>query len=228
MAFISDYLDCLARRTAQYGVPMERMLAERSVYVVPMLNPDGASYVLEGVDEENPLRERVLAMQGEQEISAWEANARGVDLRRNYNVDFKARKERERAAGVLGGAPQGFSGEYPESEPETAALCRFLRLRREQIAGVIDLHEGGEAIRCSCEDNLSAKPLSVGRLLARHTGYRITPPEQAGVTGDLSDFCIRVLGRPAYALYCGRKGEESVPRALARVRRALFTFPFLV
>lgn len=213
LTFIKDYIACYHRAARQYTYPMESLFEERSIYVVPMLNPDGAAYVSRGIGQENPLRERVLAQNGGEDLRAWCGNARGVRLDLNYHAGFGT-----------GGA----CGEYPESEPEVAALCRFLRREHEGLLGVLDLHLGGEEIRCSCEDNLSAKTISAGRALARATGYRLRSPVGEPPCGRLTDWCIRALGRPAYALGCGRSAEAVGESTYGAVRRALFTFPFLV
>ena len=127
MRFVEDYLEQLSRNSTVFEYAMQYLFREYRIYILPMLNPDGVSYVTRGVEAKNPLRERLLSMNGSSDFSAWEANARGVDLGRNFDVDFRKRKQGETADSIINGATHGYSGEYPESEPETAALCAFLR-----------------------------------------------------------------------------------------------------
>lgn len=230
--FAEEYMSLLARNAQIYGKRMKYIHEHSRIMIVPMLNPDGVEYATRGVGTENPLYDRVVAMNGGSDFSAWRANARGVDLCRNYNVDFETYKAREYEKGVPCGAPADYSGEFAESEPEIAALCRFLRRSREQIKGVISLHDTGERILCGCADKLSAKSLAVGRVLQRTTGYRLVSPTDHAVRGGLSHWCIERLGRPAYTLACGR---STMPRTkaergllYARLREALFTFPFML
>lgn len=232
--FVRDYLGALSRKESHYGCPMEYLHETRRILVVPMLNPDGVEYALHGLGAYNPLGERVIAMNGERgrDLSRWQANARGVDLNHNYDAGFMAYKQKEREAGIFGGAPTRYSGEYPESEPETAALARLLRMLGEQLLGVLTLHTQGEEIYCSCADHLTAKTMAAGRALARLTGYRLARPEGLSAFGGLTDYCIESLHRPSYTLECGR-GENPLPpsdRTLiyAKLRRALFSFPFLL
>lgn len=230
--FIEDYTRQLSRRATVYDYPMRYLFEERKIYIVPMLNPDGVEYSVNGTTRENPLYERVMAMKGGEDLTRWQANARGVDLNHNYDAGFAAYKAKEAQEGIPSGAPTRYSGEYPESEPETAALCRFLRARREEIKGVLTLHTQGEEIFCSCENNLTAKCMSVGRLLSRFTGYRLARPEGLAAFGGLTDWCIASLCRPAFTLECGR-GENPLPEEqreiiYGRLRRALFSFAFMV
>lgn len=230
--FVADFVDRCERNGQIYERRAVTLCAERCIRVVPMLNPDGVEYAIHGAGEKNPLRERVIAMNGSEDLSAWQANARGVDLNHNYHAGFLAYKQQEAATGVVGGAPTRYSGEFPESEPETAALCRLLRYRREEIEGVLSLHSPGEEIFCSCGDALSAKSLSVGRVLQRLTGYRMAHPEGLSAFGGLTDWCITELKRPAYTLECGN-GKNPLPLTqrpviYERLRRALFTFPYML
>ena len=230
--FIADYCRQLARNTAPFGNRVSYLFEERRILIVPMLNPDGVEYATAGVSAENPLYARVCAMNGGEDFTHWQANARGVDLNHNYDAGFLAYKSKEREAGILNGAPTRYSGEYPESEPETAALCRLLRYHHEDLLGVLTLHTQGEEIFCSCRDAISAKTTSVGRMLARITGYTLAHPSGLAAFGGLTDWCIESLKRPAYTLECGR-GENPLPvsqRPLIyeKLRRAFFSVPFLL
>ena len=74
--FIADYLKQYERHATVFEYPLEYLFRERKIYIVPMLNPDGVSYVIDGVEEKNPLRERLLAMNGgSEDFSCWRANA---------------------------------------------------------------------------------------------------------------------------------------------------------
>ncbi len=229
--FIEDCLSCFSRKMTQYTYPLEQLFRERSIYIVPMLNPDGVAYVREGVSAENPLIERVCAMNGRRaDLTAWRANARGVELSRNFGVGFLEEKQKERERGVVGGAPHGFGGEYPESEPETAALCRMIRCRSEELIGIVTISLGKEGIRCSCEDHMTAKCVATGRVLSRFTGLSFTRGE--GARGSLSDWCVRALSRPTYEITCELPREKSEDAArvwlYTKLRRTLFSFPYLL
>lgn len=227
--FIADYLEQRERGATVYGYPMKYLFEERRIYIVPMLNPDGVDYAVHGVQRDNPLYHRVLNMEGAEDFKGWKANARGVDLHHNYEAGFfEYRKERPKQTG----AALDYGGEFPESEPETAALARFLRLQREEIVGVLSLHLRGKEIICSCGDHLSAKTMAVGRVLSRMTGYRLVRPEGVSAFGSLSDWCITKLGRPAYTVRCGARERTSAgdSRSLLyeRLRRILFSFPCII
>ena len=230
MQFVRDYLTSLSRRLTLFGVSMEYLRDVRRICVIPMLNPDGIEYVAHGIEGQHPMRERLLLMNATRgkDFSAWEANARGVDLRHNFEAGFFSHKEKEREQGILNGAPAGYGGEHPESEPESASLCRFLRLRRQDLVGVLALQTGAGEIGCSCADHLSAKSMAVGRSLAHLSGLRLTPLQEMEAQGELADWCIQELHRPAFTLRLDQQGAKSERESTAsyeRLRHALFGFP---
>lgn len=233
--FLLDFLrDCMKqyeKDSKVCDVTVSYLLRERRIIVIPMLNPDGVSYANEGVREDNPLRARVLQMNGTEDFSTWQANARGVELSHNFDAGFLSHKNLEHAAGILNGAPQGYSGECPESEPETAALCRLLRFLGDDLLGLLEFHLGQGEISCSCKDKLSAKTMAAGRILGRATGYRLIGPEKVLPQGGLADWCIEKLSRPAYRVDCDitRFTPERARVCLFEaLRRALYTFPFML
>lgn len=233
--FLLDFVrDCIKQHEKDskiYDVSVSYLLRERRIIVIPMLNPDGVGYATEGVKADNPLRARVLQMNGTEDFSAWQANARGVELSHNFDAGFLSHKQLERARGILNGAPKGYSGEYPESEPETAGLCRLLRFLGEDLLGLLEFHLGQGKISCSCKDKLSAKTMAAGRILGRATGYRLIGPEKVLPEGGLADWCIEKLSRPAYRVDCDitRFTPEKARVCLFEaLRRALYSFPFML
>ena len=228
LAFVQDYLTQLARRASVLEYSVERLFAERKIYVVPMLNPDGVEYALHGVEGQNPLRERLEKMNGGTDFGAWCANARGVDLSCNYAAGFL---EYRKAHTPINGAPCGFGGEYPESEPETAALCRFLRFKKDELCGLLSVGIGKGELYCGCGEKMTAKVLSAGRILARMTGFRAVRPEEIAPAGGLGEWCTLQLERPAYTLKCAPTGQKTGSERsplYERLRGALFSFAYLV
>ena len=226
--FIKDYQKQLAKDGKVFDVTLPYLFGERRIIIVPFLNPDGISYATEGVGEDNPLRARVLKTNGGEDFSAWRANARGVDLSHNFAAGFAAHKAK---AGLVNGASAGYGGEYPESEPESAALCRLLRFLGEDLLGLIEFRLGAGEIRCSCKDKLSAKTMAAGRILGRATSYRLIGPEKTAPDGGVADWCIEKLSRPAYRVECDAK-KYATDKARAclfeTLRRTFYTFPFML
>ncbi len=199
------------------------LFSKKRLIVVPMLNPDGVDYHLNGVSSGNVLCERLSAMNGgSSDFSSWQANARGVDLSHNYSIGFDTQKIREANAGILGGAPEGFAGESSESEPEVGALCNYIRYHRD-IRLVVDLQTSGETICYSSGGRTAPRSQTIANSLREFSGYRM---EEEEACGTLLDFCIGERNLPAVTLRCGKK-EAPIPLSEAfylytELRRTFF------
>jgi g-D-glutamyl-meso-diaminopimelate peptidase len=77
-----------------------------------MLNPDGVDLQIKGIEAGGILSERLLKMNGREDFSHWQANARGVDLNHNYDAGFHEYKKLEKENDICAGATR-YSGEYP-------------------------------------------------------------------------------------------------------------------
>lgn len=230
--FMANAQTLHARDGAAFGRPVRELLGARRIVVVPCLNPDGVAYVQEGLAPDNPLASRVQAVAGDTPLTAWQANARGVALDKNFKTGHGAAMEAAWGANVLGSHPALWCGEYPESEPESAALARLARGIGADLLGVLELSAGSSEIRASCGEKLSAKTSAAGRILARATGLSLRAPTETPPVGGFFDWCLEELSRPAYRI-CVKPPEGTAPaRATAvlyeRLAKALFTFPYMV
>ncbi len=199
------------------------LLQKFTFYVIPALNIDGIAIVL-GEGRDNVLSERQRKICGG-DFAVWQANARGVDLNHNYDAGFFEYKAIEREAGIYS-APSKYSGEYPESEPESAAVANFLRIINPAL--VLSLHtQGGEVYYSPKNDR--------GRRLAERfagaVGYRVATPEGSAKYGGLCDYS-GTLGIPSLTAELG-VGKNPLPISHAeplysRVRESLFCLPTML
>ena len=101
LRFVNDFCEIFRNDKSIYRTSLSLLCEQYTVYVIPMLNPDGVDYQINGITKENPFYERVLKMNGNSaDLSHWQANARGVDLNHNYDAGFWEYKELERKHGL--------------------------------------------------------------------------------------------------------------------------------
>ncbi len=204
-ALLLDFLRDVGKEVARGG-DLIAVLENRVLCVVPMLNPDGVELQINGKDELNPLTDRLNAMSGG-DYSRWQANGRGVDLNHNYDAGFFEYKEYEREHGISAGATL-YSGEHPESEPETSALCAFIRARGIDL--LIALHTQGEEIYYDFGGVVPEGSRVIAKRLSALTGYSLSEPTGSAAYGGLKDWFIKEYGLPAFTLECG-KGVNPLP-----------------
>ncbi len=204
-ALLLDFLRDLGK-AVERGGDLSVVLENRALYVVPMLNPDGVELQINGKDDLNPLTDRLNAMSGG-DFSRWQANGRGVDLNHNYDAGFFEYKDYEREHGISAGATL-FSGEHPESEPETSALCSFIRARGIDL--LIALHTQGEEIYYDYNGVEPDGGKVIAKRLSALTGYALSEPTGSAAYGGLKDWFIKEYGLPAFTIECG-KGVNPLP-----------------
>lgn len=196
--------------------------------IIPELNPDGVELVLRGVQEGHVLAGRQIRMNRESpDFSHWQANARGVDLNHNYSVGFYEYQKIQAKLGITSGAPSLYAGEYPESEPEVAALAGLVRLLRPAM--ILTLHTQGEEIYF---DSPHATPSmhKMAEAFAHHTGYCLETATGTAAYGGLTEWAVR-CGIPCFTFECG-KGKNPLPQKdgptiYETMRSALFAAPEL-
>ena len=231
LRFVNDFCTHADKKTRVGSVYPHILLKSHTIYLVPMLNPDGVDYQIHGVPPDNPLYERVMKMNGNSgDFSHWQANARGVDLNHNYRSGFDAYKQTESENGIENGAPTKYSGESPESEPEAAALANFIRCQMP-LGGVMTLHTQGEEIFYQ-SPHASPKTETVAKWLARISGYKLSTATGTAAYGGLTDWCVQELDIPAFTVECGL-GKNPLPQTqfssiYCRLREMLFLFPSLL
>ena len=182
----------------------------RTVFIIPMLNPDGCMIATGGVGETHPLYAQLAGMNGGADFSHWQANARGVDLNHNYDAGFDKCKERERELGITSCGPTRYGGERPESEPESAALCALTRIIAPRLKVAVALHTQGEEIYFDYNEKVPRGAAELAERFSAASGYALSEPEAAASHGGYKDWVIDKFDIPAFTIECG-KGENPLP-----------------
>lgn len=221
--FLDELCDAYRSRRETVGLVPEFILKSRTLLFVPMLNPDGVDLSIQGRMAGGVLAEREIRMNGgSEDFSHWQANARGVDLNHNYAYGFCEYKKLESEHGIGCGAPTRYSGESPESEPESAAIANLIRTVMPHA--VYTFHTQGEEIYCGSMQN--EKITAMARTLASLSGYRLCHAEGLASYGGLTDYVAEELQIPSFTIECGR-GKNPLPISdtiliYANLRRMLF------
>ncbi len=205
------------------GINCKILLSKYCFVIVPCVNPDGIEMRLNGI-QSSPLSDRQMRMSGG-DLSSWQANARGIDLNHNYDFAFAEYKAIEREKGINAG-PSLYSGEYPESEPETHGVANLIRTL-SPIA-VISLHSQGEEI-LAYPKNKNVKRCA--ERLSSMCGYKVSEAVGTASYGGLCDY-TGSLGIPSFTYEVG-KGEnplpeQSIPDIFARICTSLISLPALL
>lgn len=209
MKFTEEFLKAYAEGRDLYGYSTKDIWNNSSIYIVPMVNPDGADLVIDGLKRDNPYYDRLIKWnKGSKNFSGWSANIRGVDLNHNYNASFEEAKMAEEKYGVYGPGPTRYGGPYPESEPETRNMVKFTKERDFRL--VLAYHSQGEVIYWKYLNLAPQDARPIGDVFSKLSGYELG--ETTGITsyGGYKDWFIKDYKRPGYTIEVGL-GKNPLP-----------------
>lgn len=181
-------------------VNVKSILSSVAIHFVPMANPDGVTISQYGIGavQKASLRGK-LAKISRGTSTVWKANARGVDLNRNFPVKFKRMGKRGYA---------GFSGKKALSESETRALVRRIASLRSGLLGVINYHATGSIIfgDYSGADTVGSRTEGMYRLARSLTGYGSAGGynSESGGRGNLREYILYRQHIPCITVEIGK------------------------
>ncbi len=181
----------------------------KSFYFVPMVNPDGVNLSVNGITDDLPkfIKNRLQKIT-DNFINNWQANIRGIDLNHNYDASFSKGKEIQIKEGIIAPSPTKYSGEYPESEPETKAIVSFTRKISPHC--VIAYHSQGEEIFYKYQGKCAKNAEEIAQRLAKASGYKLILAEGLTDCTGYKDWVIEEFGIPAFTIEVG-KGKNPLP-----------------
>lgn len=204
LRFAESLLGAVREDALFCGVNARRALRESGVTIIPCLNPDGLALCSRGLAAAGPLR-RFLQPLLQPDVP-WRANARGVDLRRQFPAGFSAARDLAAARGFEAPGAGGWPGNVPLSEAEPRALCGLCR--RERFSHALLLQKGEPALRWRSGRIDSAQASLCGKLLAQEAALPLLP--DADGDGTFSRWFAETTGRPVFTAQTG-KGNVPLP-----------------
>ncbi|MFS1511931.1 M14 family zinc carboxypeptidase [Chengkuizengella sp. SCS-71B] len=206
MKFIEDYAKAYSTDGKLRGSDMKKWFNNTSLWIVPMVNPDGVELVQEGITEQHPYYKQLLEWNnGSFNFSGWKANIRGVDLNDQFPANWEEEKERRAATGP---GPRDWVGPYPLSEPEAKTIANFTRNNNFDM--VIAFHTQGEEIYWNYRDLEPPISEEIANHFQSVSGYR--PIKLTGSDAGYKDWFIQDFRRPGYTVEAGR-GINPLPIA---------------
>ncbi|MCL2177486.1 MAG: hypothetical protein FWB72_06075 [Firmicutes bacterium] len=167
-----------------------------SLYIVPLVNADGVSLALGGVDFLTcaKLKSYLLGLNnGSHDFSLWKANIRGVDLNTNFNANWGNGQSNRFSA-----SNANFIGHSPNSEPETKALISLTK--KVKPVSTLSLHCKGEEIFWFFMQGGAnyQRDKQIAKKLAAASGYSLKGGSFS--VGGYKDWCIQHLKIPSYTI----------------------------
>lgn len=209
MSMLERYALAYEQNETWNGVPVRNLLHRVTFRFVPMVNPDGVTLQQSGLAAfPQEIHDELLAMNGgSNNFKRWKANAKGIDLNRQYPADWANIRDPKSGPYYM-----NYKGKAPLEAKEAQAMAEVTMQTMPEIS--VAYHSSGEIVYW----HFHTKPEHVARdraIVSRYagmTGYRIVEPRTNPSGGGHTDWFIQTFGRPALTPELGRRaGETNVP-----------------
>ena len=187
------------------GAEARELYHNAMVYLVPLVNPDGADLAA-GVCAPGSPEYRAAADIAAQypDIpfpSGWKANLRGVDLNLNYPANWDKAKQIKASLGFDRPAPRDYPGEKPLDQRETAALAAYTACVRPGL--LLAYHTQGRVIYPGGAALDPPGSAAIAAKLSAASGYEVqnVPPESSNA--GYKDWFLARFHRPGFTIEAG-------------------------
>ncbi len=201
ISFIKKFSDCLIKNEQMFGFDVLPYFNQVSLYIVPMVNPDGVDIAVNGLDITNPWHRRLISLVGIHSFQkVWQANANGVDLNHNYDADWKMTVDFP--------SPTKYGGEYAFDQPETQHMANLLRDVNCDL--LLCFHSQGREIYYDFNGNQKDDSYELAQKMAQISGYTVQKPTGTASYGGCKDWFIKEFGRSGFTVEVGA-GKNPLP-----------------
>ena len=202
MEMIESYLTAYVNGTTIGKYNVKEILNEVSIVFVPMVNPDGVT-LSQGGKVKTPVA-KLKAMNNNANFNRWKANVNGVDLNRQFNVNWHLIKTTKPSF-------KEYKGTAPQTEPEAIAMKQMID--QGNHLAYVSYHSSGQIIYWSRAKTQFERTKNLVKGVSAITGYKIMPVTSKNEPIAASeDYFTKVKDRPAMTVEIAPfAGEASVP-----------------
>ncbi len=212
LKFCEDFAQAITEKTTIFGVDAEKLAEEATLYLVPMVDPDGVDLVVGAIaqgDIQFELARRIAEDYPEIPFpSGWKANLLGVDLNLQYPAGWLQAREIKFSQGYTTPAPRDYVGRAPLNQVETKALAEYTEFLDPDL--VLAFHSQGKEIYWQFEDVFVAGARELAEEFARVSGYTVSDTPYNSAFAGYKDWFIKFFRRPGFTIEVGQ-GENPLP-----------------
>ena len=212
LKFAEELAAAIATRGSIYGIRAQNIANAATIYMVPMVNPDGVDLVVGAIAPGSA--EYEIARRLSENYPAipfpngWKANLQGVDLNLQYPAGWLQAREIKFSQGFTRPGPRDYVGRAPLSQIESRAMAGYTQAIDPDL--VLAYHTQGNVIYWQFQDIFVPGSRELGEDFARTSGYSLeNTPFESSFAG-YKDWFIQYFRRPGYTIEVG-EGENPLP-----------------
>lgn len=196
MEMIDAYSDAYKKNTTYQGYNVRSLLNDVSIWIVPMVNPDGVTLQQSGLKEfPKSAHSGIKKMNnGSTNFKRWKSNAQGIDLNRQYPAGWNEIPRSE--------APKPYykmyKGTKPLQAPEVKLLYNFTNYISPETT--ISYHTSGRILYwhyLNKKENYN-RDYAMAKKFAEYTKYKLVKANNDVQGGGYKDWYIKQFGRPGF------------------------------
>lgn len=195
-----------------FGRDARELAAKATIYMVPMVNPDGVDLVVGEIppdsDQYISARNLALSYPAIPFPDGWKANLLGVDLNLNYPAGWLRAREIKFSQGYTCPGPRDYVGRAPLDQIEARALAGYTEFVDPAL--VLAYHSQGQEIYWQFGDIFVPGAQELGEEFARVSGYSLAETPFTSSFAGYKDWFIKLFRKPGYTVEVGL-GENPLP-----------------
>ena len=213
MKFLENLSLAYLNNSTIWGVPASYLFNNYSLYIVPMVNPDGVDLVVGNLAKHNPQKYEYTKRLSKNYPQVpfpqgWKANINGIDLNLQFPAEWETARKNKFAQGYTKPGPRDYVGTGPLVTQEALALYNFTL--QKSFSLILAYHTQGETIYWKFLNYLPPNSYEIGRHFSQVSGYLLeSTPYTSGFAG-YKDWFIQNYKLPGYTIESGL-GENPLP-----------------
>ena len=212
LKFAEDFAQALEDGGKIFNVDAKKLSDDVTIYMVPMVDPDGVDLVTGAIKEGEGQYEIARALGANYPDipfpDGWKANLQGVDLNLQYPAGWLQAREIKFSQGYTRPGPRDFVGRAPLDQKESRALAGYTEYIDPDL--ILAYHAQGKEIYWQFDDIEIEGARELGEDLAKVSGYTLTEPAVNSSFAGYKDWFIKKFRKPGYTIEVG-EGINPLP-----------------
>ena len=212
LKFAEDLAQAISDQGVVFGVDAQKIADTATIYMVPMVDPDGVDLVTGAIPPGSiPYEAARILSEFYPSIpfpNGWKANLLGVDLNLQYPAGWLQAREIKFSQGFTRPGPRDYVGRSPLNQLESRAMAGYTEFIDPAL--VLAYHAQGEVIYWQFKDYDIPGARELAEAFARVSGYAVEETPFESSFAGYKDWFIQNFRRPGYTIEVGQ-GESPLP-----------------
>ena len=212
LKFAEEFAQAIQSGGRIYNRDARSLAEEVTIYMVPMVDPDGVDLVVgairPGEIQYEQAKELAELYPGIPFPDGWKANLLGVDLNLQYPADWLMAREIKFSQGFTRPGPRDYVGRAPLNQSESRALAGYTQFIDPAL--VLAFHSQGKEIYWKFNDIVVPGAEELGRKMVEASGYTLANTPYESAFAGYKDWFLQEFRRPGYTIEVG-EGVNPLP-----------------